>query len=110
MPILSLHASRPPVTIANKTPVRFVPPGIVNESGGNGILGEILKKLTAIETELGIQTPADIDPEHREILMQRLELARVAKAEKMRMEDEKKKEFLKRMRRGKKKAAKKRGE
>ena len=67
-----------------------------------------LNKLKNIEAELGIVAIPEQDPVEREAVVRRMELARSAKDEKKRIADEEKKAFLKRMKKGKAKAARRR--
>lgn len=111
MPLLIMHAGKPPVAVANKTPVArtVVPP---QAQGGDDVLYVILNKLKNIEAELGIVTPpvTEADENKRTELLRRLELANKARAERAMEADAKKQEFLKRMKKGKQKAARKRGD
>lgn len=106
MPLLILNSARPPVAVANKTPVNK---SVVAPQGkGDDVLTEILQKLTAIQAELGITPEPQQDPVEREEILKRMEMLRAAKIAKMQLAEQERKDFVKRMQKGKKKAQRKR--
>lgn len=114
MPLLVMHGGVPAVAVANKTPVsKTMAQGSTKEDKQD----LILKKLSAIEMELGITPPQEVQLSEdeimrRQIFAEKMQRARVAKREAaviaLAETDAKRKEFLKRMKKGKKNAAKKR--
>ena len=110
MPILMLNSAAPPTAIANKTPTVQIAVPQNEQSQNDEVLKEILVKLAAIEKQLGVEIEPVLDPVEKEAIAQRMALLRAAKDEKMRIEKDKRDAFVKRMKKGKKKAAKARGE
>jgi DNA-binding helix-hairpin-helix protein with protein kinase domain len=105
MPMLILHSGVPAVAVTNRTPQPFVaPPGAKVFPKNDDTLNEILKKLSAIETELGIMPQPEVDPEQQQMVMQRMAALRAAKEAKQQEAEQRKKEFLKRMKKGKRRA------
>ena len=116
MPLLVMHGGIPAVAIANKTTMAKT---VSAQTGKEDKQDLILKKLTAIEAELGITPPEEMRLTEDEIMRRQMFVEKMAiarqqkKAESelaMQEAERKKKEFLKRMKKGKKKAAKARGE
>lgn len=116
MPLLVMHGGMPAVAVANKTPVSK---SFAQSTTKEDKQDLILKKLTAIEMELGITPPQEVQLSEdeimrRQIFAEKMQRARIAKREEtaraLVAADTKRKEFVKRMQKGKKKAAKKRSE
>lgn len=114
MPILRLNSARPPVAIANKSPVQHVPQQNPPVDASTDMLAEILGKLKSIEAELGINAQPQMSEEEemkRKVFAEKMQIARAArKAEKeaaLIQAEQKKAEFVKRMAKAKRKAAKK---
>lgn len=113
MPILILNSARPPVAIANKSPVQHVPQQNPPTDANTEMLAEILGKLKSIEAELGINSQPQVSEEEelaRKLFAEKMKVARaMKKAEREQAEieaEQKKKEFVKRMAKAKRKAAK----
>lgn len=110
MPLLVMHGGKPPVAVANKTPAAQVVPTRTNPNAD--ALDKILNKLSAIEMELGITPPQEVQLSEEEIVKRQAFAEKMKMAREMRQAEaeQKRKDFLKRMQKGKKKAARSRGE